>query len=174
MGLLEHFSKTETPAEYLPTADALAQLGTKLEALTGYKYLKGERCLRLRIDSMVFDILIFSSKHNSIEDVVDVQCEFRIWARSLDKTSTVHSELAGCPIKPDGGQWYSIATQDELDAALADIKKKIEALVYPVVEQFESSLAKGLAYISSHDVYGTQVSKYRVAALAKIMEQNQS
>lgn len=140
----------------LATNEAKAKLYYELAEFTGWKFVKSEPCLRLRIDDIILDVIFYSSKYNSLEDVVDVNCEFRIWSKSCDKICNINSKIAYYPIQPDSGYWYDIASVSNLEHTLEDIKNKIEQYVMPVAKAFENGRDVGLSYIGgtkTRDMY---------------------
>ncbi len=136
----------------LTTDEAKSRLYRELTEFTGWKFLKSEPCLRKRVDDMVLDLVFYGSKYNSLEDVVDVNCEFRIWSKSLDKVCNVNSSIAYYSIQPDGEYWYNIASQRSLQQALTDMKKKIEQYALPAAEAFENSREDGLRYLGKGEM----------------------
>ena len=134
---------------FFSTDEAKQRLYQNLTEYTGWKFIKSQSCLRKREGDFVFDIQFYFSKYNNLEDVVDVQCEFRIWSLALDRNMNVNSVIGVYSMKPKKGSWYDISTQAELDQTVTTIKQKIDQYVFPVVKKKKKSVTEGMNYIGS-------------------------
>jgi hypothetical protein len=102
----------------LSTETAKQKLFDSLTDYTDWKFLKSSKCLRKRVGNMVFDFDFYFSKYNSIENVVDVNCEFKIWSKELDKKCNINSIIGHYFMRPNNKYWYDISTQSKLEKLL--------------------------------------------------------
>lgn len=167
MGLFGHIRREEKPV-ILDAAEAKARLYQGLAEYTGWAFLKSGPSLKKQIGDVVLDIVFYSSKYNNLQHVVDVNGEFRIWVRALDRTCNANSKIGSLNIRPENGGWYDLSTQDALNRALHDMQEKIKRYVFPAADAFEESQAKGLAYLGEQAIYRASA----FAAYQRMFEQN--
>lgn len=151
MGLLDVFKKTE---KVLTIAEAQERLYTSLSEYTGWKFLKSQRCLRKRVENIVFDISFYSSKYNVSGERIESNCEFEFWNKQLDKICNVNSKIGFVFFQPDNDYWYDISTGTKLNAAIDDLKSKIDEYAFPLVKRFEDDYCGAMKYLSSDDMQG--------------------
>ncbi len=149
MGILDLFRVKE---KILTIAEAHEKLYTSLSEYTGWKFLKSQYCLRKKIGNIVFDISFYNSKYNASGERIEANCEFEFWNRSFDKTCNVNSKIGFIFFQPDDEYWYDISTETKLNAAIEDIKKKIDVYASPLVKRFEEDYWGAMAYLSRDDV----------------------
>lgn len=149
MGLFHVFKKKE---KILTVANAQEKLYNSLSEYTGWKFLKSQHCLRKRVGNIVFDIGFYSSKYNLSGEHIEVNCEFEFWNKQFDKICNVNSKIGFVFFHPGNDYWYDISTETKLNAAIADIKKKIDVYAIPLVKAFEDDYDGALSYLSSDDM----------------------
>ena len=149
MGLFDVFKKRET---ILTVAEAQEKLYTSLSEYTGWKFLKSQHCLRKRVGNIVFDINFYGSKYNVSGQHIEVNCEFEFWNKQFDKTCNVNSKIGFVFFQPENDYWYDVSTETKLNAAIDDIKKKIDAHAIPLVKAFEDDYIGAMTFLSSNDM----------------------
>ena len=149
MGFLDVFKKKE---KILTIAESQEKMYTSLSEYTGWKYLKSQHCLRLRVANIVFDISFYSSKYNVSGERIEANCEFEFWNKQFDNICNVNSKIGFVFFRPENDYWYDISTETKLNAAIDDIKSKIDAYAFPLVKRFEDDYCGAMAYLSSDDM----------------------
>ena len=149
MGFLDVFKKKE---KKLTITEAQEKMYTSLSKYTGWKYLKSQHCLRLRVENIVFDISFYSSKYNVSSERIEANCEFEFWNKQFDSICNVNSKIGFVFFQPENDYWYDISTETKLNAAIDDIKSKIDEYDFPLVKRFEDDYYVAMTYLSSDDM----------------------
>ena len=64
----------------------------------------------------------------------------------------MNSKIGFVFFRPENDYWYDISTETKLNAAIDDIKSKIDAYAFPLVKRFEDDYCGAMAYLSSDDM----------------------
>ena len=146
MRIFDLFEKKE---KVLTVVEAQEKLYTSLSEHTEWKFLKSQRCLRKKVGNIIFDISFYSSKYNVSGEHIEANCEFLFWNREFDKNCNVTSKIGFIFFQPEADYWYDISTETKLNAAIEDIKRKIDVYVIPLVKRFEADYFDAMTYLSS-------------------------
>lgn len=123
-----------------------------LTKYTGWQFLKGQQCLRKKIEDMVFEIQFYSSKYNSSNVSVEINCEFLFWNRKYDNMCNINSKIGFIFFTPEKEYWYDISTETKINLTIKALKDKIDKYVKPLTNEFEKDYDKAIQYLSNKNI----------------------
>lgn len=139
-------------AKKLSVEEAKQRIYDSLTEYTGWKYLKSQQCLKMQVKDMVFEIQFFESKYNCSYESVEINCDFNIWCRKLDKCCSVKSAIGCYSFRPKKEYWYDISDEEKLEKVLMELKEKIKEYVLPITDKFEEHYEKGLEFLTNPEL----------------------
>lgn len=154
----------------LTVTQAKEKLYAELTAVTGWKFLKSQPCLKKVVKDIVFDIQFYASKYNSSESV-EVNCEFRIWCKRFDKQCNVNSTIGFYSFQPPNGYWYDISTQAKLDETLAELNAQFNKYAAPLVAEFEKDYDSAIRHMGDEDMQKLYHIQHFANSLSKLQSQ---
>lgn len=149
MWLLDKIMKKE---EKLSVEEAKQKLYDELSDYTGWKFLKGQQCLRKNINDMVFDIQFYSSKYNSSNKSVEINCEFAFWNKKFDNICNVNSKIGFISFSPKNDYWYDISTESKINKVIEELKNKIDNYAISLTNKFEENYDKAINFLCEDDM----------------------
>ena len=128
--------------EYVYTVDeAQEKIMGMLAESTGWKYLKSKRCLKKKVNDLIFEINFFSSKWNESHKSVEINADFRISYKKYGKLP-VDNIIAAVEYRPDNEKaensyWYDISTENKLMEVYDELNNRIQATAVTMASEFE-------------------------------------
>lgn len=144
--------KNTVLANKLSVEEAKQHIYDSLTAYTGWKFLKSRQCLKMQIKDMIFEIQFFASKYNCSYESVEINCDFNIWCRKLDKCCNVKSIIGCYSFRHEKEYWYDISDEEKLEKVLMELKEKIKEYVLPITDKFEDNYEKGLEFLANPEL----------------------
>lgn len=138
------FNKLTNKEKVLIVSEAKSKLYNELANYIGWKFLKSQECLKKVIKDIVFNIQFYSSKYNMCGESIEINCEFRIWCKNLDKICNVNSIIGFYSIQPKNGYWYDISTESKLNKVVEKLKREFDKYVISLTNIFEEDYNKGI------------------------------
>ena len=123
----------------LSVEEALSAVYADLEGFTGWRFLKGQRCLKKKVKDMEFCILFFTSKWNRSYEYIGLNAEFRLIYKKLGKLP-VQNTAAYYEYRPRAGEdtyWYDISAEDKLAAVTGILKDEVRNTAMRLAERME-------------------------------------
>ena len=126
----------------LSAEDAQTLVYSALEEFTGWKFLKGQRCLKKKVKDLELCIYFHTSKWNQSYEYVGLNADFRIVYKKLGKLP-VQNTVGYYEYRPHTGDdryWFDISTIDRLTAVTDVLKTEIQKTALKLAEQLEEDL----------------------------------
>lgn len=139
-------------ARKLSVEEAKRHIYDSLTEYTGWKFLKSQQCLKKTVKDLVFEIQFFSSKYNCSYESVEINCDFNIWCRKLDKCCNVKSIIGCYSFRPENGYWYDISDEEKLEKVLTELKEKTKECVLSITDKFEADYEAALEFLTNPEI----------------------
>lgn len=122
----------------LSAEEAKTKLYGGLAEATGWNYLKSRNCLKKTVQDLVFEILFFSSKWNTSDQIVDINAEFVFWCKAYGKSYNINTFVGSMSYHPKKQYWYDISTQKKLEKTLKELTARISETAVDLSCRFEN------------------------------------
>ena len=147
----------------LSVEEAKDRLYREISEHLGWKFLKSQQSFKKVVNNLVFEIQFYSSKWNSSNENIEIQCELRLWCKKFDKIdknctdiykeNNVHSSVGFYAFTPPAGSWWNVTYDTDLSDVIKQLCDQFDEIAIPFYNQFETDFDKAVQMLSDEKIF---------------------
>lgn len=131
----------------MTTADVINDFIKKISLEIDWKYLKSQRCIKRTLGKLVFEIVFFSSKWNSIDESIEINADFRVWTKEYGKSCNINSIVCFISYRNGDKYWFDISNSESQQETYQTIIEEIKGTALLLYELFETDYKSAIGLL---------------------------